>query len=88
MFRGVVQGRLRESFGPLASVIVASLLFGLMHLFNYSGSVPEMVAGSAVIVCVSLVFGALYEVSGSLLISSVVHGLYNAILMVSAYLTL
>ncbi|MFB1066843.1 lysostaphin resistance A-like protein [Natrinema sp. H-ect4] len=83
---GVVQGRLRESFGSTVSIVAASLMFGSLHLFNYTGTISEIIAGSAVIVCVSLVFGTLYEVSGSLLIPAIIHGLYNAFLMIASYL--
>jgi membrane protease YdiL (CAAX protease family) len=86
MFRGVVQGRLRESFGPTVSIVAASLMFGSLHLFNYTGTISEIIAGSAVIVCVSLVFGTLYEVSRSLLIPAIIHGLYNAFLIIASYL--
>lgn len=37
LFRGVIQGRLRELFGPLPAIAGSSLLFGSMHLANYSG---------------------------------------------------
>ena len=36
-FRGVIQGRLGRSFGPIAAVIESSLLFGSIHLRNYTG---------------------------------------------------
>jgi len=37
LFRGAIQGRLRQRIGPIPAVLGASLLFGSMHLANYSG---------------------------------------------------
>ena len=37
LFRGVIQGRLGRSFGPVAAVVGSSLLFGSIHLGNYTG---------------------------------------------------
>lgn len=88
LFRGVVQGRLREAFGPIWAIVGASLLFGSMHLLNYVGSPEQMVAGALLISCVGLVFGALYELTDNLAVPILVHGLYNVVLMVSSYLAI
>lgn len=88
VFRGLVQGRLRQSFGPVGAIAGASLLFGSMHLLNYSGTIAQIVAGASVIVCVGAVFGALYEKTDNLLVPALAHGLYNVALAVSSYLAL
>jgi hypothetical protein len=85
LFRGVIQGRLRQTFGPLTSILGASTLFGLMHVLNFTGSVLESVAAAAVIGIVSLLWGYLYERTRNLLVPILVHGVYNAILLTLSY---
>ena len=45
LFRGVIQGRLRQSFGSVGAVLGSSLLFGMIHLPNYTGSFVEILMG-------------------------------------------
>ena len=85
LFRGVIQGRLRESFGPVGAVLGASLLFGAVHVFNYLGSPIQMLAGVLLITSVGVVFGALYELTDNLTVPIMVHAIYNVILMLFAY---
>ncbi|SFF94424.1 hypothetical protein SAMN04488063_0877 [Halopelagius inordinatus] len=88
-FRGVVQGRLRRAFGPIASVGVASVLFAAVHVFNYvSFDRPvELLVPLAAIFAVSLVLGGLYETTENLAVPVAVHGAYNATLAVVSYLS-
>ncbi|WP_276273868.1 CPBP family intramembrane glutamic endopeptidase [Haloarcula litorea] len=86
LFRGAIQGRLRRSFGPVAGVGLASLLFGSVHLLNYTGSVVGAVGGVAVVTVGGAVFGTIYERTGNLVVPVVVHGCYNTALLVVAFL--
>lgn len=88
VFRGVIQGRLRSQFGPVPAVLGASLLFGSLHLANYSGNPVAVVAGALLIAAVGTVFGALYERTGNLVVPVVAHAVYNVFLLVSSYLAL
>ncbi|QLD90540.1 CPBP family intramembrane metalloprotease [Natronomonas salina] len=88
LFRGAVQGRLRERFGPVTAVAAASLLFGSLHLTNYSGSVGSVVAGALLIAAVGSIFGAVYELSDNLAVPVLVHGCYNAVLTLASYLSM
>ncbi|WP_254273120.1 CPBP family intramembrane glutamic endopeptidase [Haloarcula marina] len=88
LFRGAIQGRLRRSFGPVASVALSSLVFGSIHLLNFTGSLVGAFAGVAVVTVGGLVFGTLYEWTRNLLVPIVVHGSYNAVLLTIAFLTL
>lgn len=89
LFRGGVQGRLRQSFTPVPAIVLASMLFGLVH-------VPAVVASSAVgvgsyvatTVVLGLVLGALYEHTDNLLVPALAHGVYNAILFGALYVLL
>lgn len=86
LFRGAVQGRLRERFGPVPAIVAASLLFGSLHLANYSGSVPSVIAGALLIAAVGSIFGAVYERTENLVVPILVHGCYNATLLLTSYL--
>ena len=88
LFRGVIQGRLRRSLGPVGAVLGSSLLFGSLHLGNYTGETAAVVAGAVLIACVGTVFGVLYERTENLVVPIVAHAVYNTILMVLSYLTL
>lgn len=89
LFRGGVQGRLRRTFSPLPAIVLASALFGLVH-------VPAVVASSPVGVgsyvfttfVLGLVLGWLYEYTDNLVVPALAHGLYNAILFGVLYVAL
>lgn len=88
LYRGVVQRRLRESFGPVAAILFASLIFALIHIpahgFGAAG-VASTAASMAALTGGSIVFGALYEWTENLTVVALVHGLYNAILLALLY---
>lgn len=88
LYRGVVQGRLRWSFGPVGAVVASSLLFGSVHLGNYTGDAAAVVSGAVVIACGGLVFGTLYERTRNLAVPIFAHAVYNTLLLVVAFLTL
>lgn len=86
LFRGVIQGRLREERGPWLAVVIASALFALMHLPGLTGSISGRLVVLLGLFAVSVVFGWLYERTGNLLVPWAVHGLYNASLFGLLYL--
>jgi hypothetical protein len=78
-YRGLVQGWLRESFGPAGAVAVASVLFAAIHVPGYLGQPPvAVVATVAIVAFLAVYLGALYEYTGNLFVPALVHGLYNA----------
>jgi membrane protease YdiL (CAAX protease family) len=84
LYRGIIQGRLRESFGPLVAIAITSIGFALGHIPSYwfggSDLVSVSVGGALLgIGAGGFVLGAIYEWTESLLIVSVVHGLLNSI---------
>lgn len=84
LFRGVIQGRLRESFGPAAAISITSIGFALGHIPSYwfggSDLVSVSVGGALLgIAAGGIVLGAIYERTESLLIVSIIHGLLNSI---------
>jgi len=84
LYRGVIQGRLRESFGPVAAISITSIGFALGHIPSYWFGGSELVSvsvGGALlgIAAGGIVLGAIYEWTESLLIVSIIHGLLNSI---------
>ena len=86
LFRGVIQTRFRRTFGPAGAIAGASLLFGSLHLANYTGSAVPIVAGALLIAVVGAVFGVLYERTSNLVVPILAHGAYNVVLFVLAFL--
>lgn len=86
LFRGVVQGRLREVLSPVPGVLVPSVVFAGLHWFAISGGSPT---GNLVVLVVlvvpAVVFGAAYEYTGNIVVPSLIHGLYNATLFSMLY---
>ena len=85
MFRGLVQGTLRESFHPARAVVLASALFASIHLFSLTGDGKLVYIGIAFVL--ALVLGATYEYTGNLTVPALIHGAYNAIQFGAAYVT-
>jgi len=88
LYRGIVQNRLRESFGPVAAILLASLVFALIHVPAYGlggGGAASMAASLSALFAGSLVFGGIYEWTENLTVVALVHGLYNSILLALLY---
>lgn len=88
LFRGVIQRSLREAFGAAAAIGIATAVFAAIHLPNYTGPWVSRFAAVALLVLPALVFGALYEYTGNVVVPAIVHGLYNATLMSFGYLSI
>jgi len=88
LFRGGIQGTLRQSFGPAVSIFATSALFGLFHAANYSGSVPEVATSVTVIALVSVPFAIAYERTQNIVVPMAAHALYNSILIGNTLLSL
>lgn len=84
LYRGVVQGRLRESFGPWVAIGVASFLFSVIHVFSLTGG--GKLAYLAILFVLSPVLGAAYEWTDNLVVPSLIHGAFNAVQFYAAYL--
>ena len=79
VFRGAVQGTLRRTFRPMAAVVIASGLFGLVHVVALTGGGSQL-SYVAVAAILGLVLGYAYEKTANLVVPAVIHGLYNAVL--------
>lgn len=89
LFRGVVQGRLREVLSRWPGVLLASALFTAIHYLGLSGGRPlANVALLSVLLVPAVVFGVVYEVTGNLVVPVLVHALYNSTLVLLLYVVL
>jgi hypothetical protein len=84
LFRGVVQGRLRESVGAITAISITSIGFGLTHIPSYwfGGSDLLSVGVWGAVLGISttgFILGYVYERTNSLLTVSIIHGLVNTI---------
>ncbi|WP_435182041.1 CPBP family intramembrane glutamic endopeptidase [Halorussus sp. AFM4] len=84
LYRGVVQGRLREAFGPWVAIAASSFVFAVVHVFSLQGA--GKLAYLAVLLVLSPVLGAAYERTGNLVVPSLIHGAFNAVQFYVAYL--
>lgn len=86
LFRGVVQGRLREVFSPVPGVLIPSVVFAGLHWFALTGgSAQGNLVALGVLIVPAVVFGVSYEYTGNIVVPSLIHGLYNATLFTALY---
>lgn len=69
LFRGVLQAALVEPIGPWPAVFLAAVVFGLLHAVSRAYFVVATAMG--------LYLGALYQLTGNLVLASLVHALYD-----------
>jgi membrane protease YdiL (CAAX protease family) len=81
LFRGVIQGTLRERFEAPAAIVLASLMFAPPHILALVGSPQAMLTTVTILLVPSLVFGTVYEYTENIVVPSLVHGIYNATLL-------
>jgi uncharacterized protein len=86
LFRGVIQGRLRNTFTPAGAILAASLLFGSMHFGNWVGSLATIVGWALLIAGVGVIMGILYERTNNLVVPIIAHAAYNFFLFTVGYL--
>ena len=78
-FRGFVQKGFENSFGKMNGLLMASVLFGLIHGLNTLYAIIPTFAGG-------LVFGYMWQkTDGNTTASALMHGVYNSIAIAIAY---
>lgn len=76
LFRGIIQGRLRQTFDAVLGVLFAAVCFGLMHVPVAALSTGMEPASTFIETFVSgTIFGVAYERTDNLLVPSVAHAL-------------
>jgi membrane protease YdiL (CAAX protease family) len=88
LFRGVVQGRLREALPASAAVGLAAALFAGVHFLALTGSPGARLVAIVVLFGPSLVFGAAYELTDNLVVPALIHGAYKATLFTLLYVSI
>lgn len=89
LFRNVVQKRLRAAYSGPAAIVIASLFFAAPHLGQYaSGPVAGTIVSLVTVFVLATVLGSVYEATGNLLVPAAVHGLFNAVQIVAAWMFL
>jgi membrane protease YdiL (CAAX protease family) len=87
LFRGVIQRRLTRSMRTPAAIGVAALLFVIPHAIGYLGGVQGILLLSIAPFSLAVILGALYEKYDNLSVPILAHGLYNATLFITTYVT-
>lgn len=85
-FRGVVQETMREVLPSSLAVVLASATFASIHYLTMVGPFVGKLVVLGSLFVTSLVFGFAYERTRNLLVNAVIHGGYNATLLMLAYL--
>lgn len=86
VYRNVVQKYLYEYFSRPTAVVVASVIFGVVHFQQYADPNPVATLSTLFVVFVlSLVLGYTYYRTENLLVPIFVHGAFNAIQFLALY---
>ena len=85
LFRGVIQTRIRETFGVPVGIPLATALFAVIHVFGFSTLVSG-VLGVSVLFLSGLVLALAYEYTDNLVVVAAMHGLFNATQATLGYL--
>jgi membrane protease YdiL (CAAX protease family) len=85
LYRGVVQGRLRESLPAAPAIVIASAVFAVIHVMALTGGISGRLTTVAVLFFPSLVFGAVYEYTGNIVVPALLHSLHNAVIFTLLY---
>jgi membrane protease YdiL (CAAX protease family) len=88
LFRGVVQGRLREAFAAKVAIPLTAALFAAIHYTSLTGAAEARLVAIAVLFFPSLVFGLAYERTENIVVPTLIHGLYNSTLVLLVYVTI
>ena len=87
LYRGVVQGRLRETLPAAPSILIASGIFAFIHVMALTGGVSARLTTVTILFFPSLIFGAVYEYTDNLVVPALLHGLHNAVIFTILYIT-
>ncbi|ELZ46912.1 hypothetical protein C463_03387 [Halorubrum californiense DSM 19288] len=87
LYRGVVQGRLRESLPAAPSILLTAAIFATIHVMALTGGLSARLTTVAILFVPSLVFGAVYEYTENLVVPALLHGLHNAVIFTALYVT-
>jgi membrane protease YdiL (CAAX protease family) len=78
LFRGYLYGIVRRYLGPIAAILITSVLFALIH-FNLLSFVPLLI--------LAIAFALAYEATGNLFVPMVMHAIFNALNLAEVFYT-
>ncbi len=81
VFRGFLQPLLSKTFGVVAGVLATALLFGALHLPEYSNAWQY----AAAVTLAGIAFGAMRAWTDSTLASAIMHGGFNLVTVVALF---
>ena len=90
LYRNVIQKSLYDSVGKPRAVVLASVIFSLVHIPAYSAggaSLTGVATTLAAIFVLSLVLGGVYARTENMIVPAVIHGSYNVLSFYSTYAT-
>ncbi|ELY44303.1 CPBP family intramembrane glutamic endopeptidase [Natronorubrum sulfidifaciens] len=87
LYRNLIQKSLYERFSRPGAIVVASVVFTLVHISAYAtAGAGQLLASLSLLFVLSLILGAIYERTENLLVPALVHGCYNAVIFLPMYL--
>lgn len=90
VFRNIIQKSLYDSFSRNGAVVVASVIFALVHIPQYTDLQNPSLLGTAstlaLIFALSLILAVAYERTENLLVPIFIHGTWNALAFLALYL--
>ncbi|MFC7074667.1 type II CAAX prenyl endopeptidase Rce1 family protein [Halovenus rubra] len=81
LFRGIVQNRLRERLSVVPAILLASAIFASIHVIALAGNPAAMATTIGVLFVPAIVLGAVYEYTGNVVVSALLHGLHNSVIL-------
>lgn len=81
IFRGLIMGFVNRAFGRTAAVVAPSVLFALIHLPGSGAGVGDAVLVVLAGTAVGIMFSLITLESGSIWSASVVHALWNVVMI-------
>lgn len=87
LFRGTVQGRLREAFSARVAIPLTAVLFAAIHITALVPGSGSPLVTIVVLLIPSFVFGTAYEYTDNLVVPALTHGLWNSFLLSTIWLS-
>jgi len=85
LFRGIVQGRLREHLSAAPAIGITSVFFAVLHVGGIGGSLEGILISISVLALSGAVLGSLYEYTQNLVVVSLLHGFHNSVIVLIVY---
>jgi len=86
LFRGIVQGRLREHLSAAPAIGITSVFFAVLHVGGIGGSLQGTIIAVSVLAVAGAVLGSLYEYTQNLVVVALLHGFHNSMIVLFIYI--